>query len=459
MLRHLVFGVGFMSATMLSSVAFAAGQGGLQIIISKDSQSMAVYDGDQVIAETKVSTGKAGHRTPSGIFSILEKRKYHESNLYSNAPMPWMQRLTWSGIALHEGRVPNYPASHGCIRMPAEFAKSLFGMTETGAHVLVTDAPVVPVRVESANLFRPRKPLPDGPLMTDVELRASSIDISKTTEVAMNVVPHNPARHLDERPAKQPAVEAEQHDTPPLRILITRRGNREILRDAQVLLQELGFDTGGADGFLGPLTRSAIDGFKRWKNISQKGAPVTPEFLETLYATAGEPRPAAGQIMVRQNFEPLLEAAVGIEDPEIALGTHFFSADEVERRDETAVWTAVTLPNRLSDATRRRLGITVLEDASAPDAAIRALNRIAIPADIRDRIESMMSDGTSVTINDEGIGLETGKGTDFVTITRPPAPSAAAKPAVAKTKAKPWSSISKPRPIRQKRKPRRIGLY
>ena len=91
--------------------------------IEKAEQTLTVYDGDQVIATSKVSTGKAGHTTPSGVFSILEKRKYHESNLYSNAPMPWMQRITWSGVALHESNsVPNYPASHGCVpaRVPNE---------------------------------------------------------------------------------------------------------------------------------------------------------------------------------------------------------------------------------------------------------------------------------------------------------------------------------------------------
>ena len=441
---------------MLSHAAFAEGARTLQIIVSKDKQSLVVYDGETVVTTSKVSTGKDGHTTPSGIFSILEKQKYHESNLYSNAPMPWMQRLTWSGIALHESNsVPNYPASHGCVRMPGAFAKSLFQMTERGAHVIITDAPVVPQLIENANLFLPRKPLPTGPLLSDVQLRTSSIgSSSKPVEVAMNVVPNNPSivhPTSDARPAPTQPVAVAKEDVAPLRILITRRGDRETLMDAQILLQQLGFDTGGGDGFAGPMTRSAIAGFKRWKNLSPKGALVTPELLDSLYETAGQPRPPMGQIMVRQNFQPLFEAPVAIKDPEIALGTHFFSVDKVERKEETAEWHAVTVPNGLSAAMKQRLGITVSDDPYTPGAAAQALARIEIPADIRDRIETLISDGSSLTINDQGIGQDTGDGTDFITVTQPVQRVAEAQ-----------SSIARPQPVSQRRtaaKPRAYGLY
>ncbi|RWX78822.1 hypothetical protein EPK99_09565 [Neorhizobium lilium] len=426
MLSRLVFGFSLLSATMLSHAAFAENPRALQIIVSKEKQSLVVYDGETVIATSKVSSGKAGHTTPGGIFSILAKEKYHESNIYSNAPMPWMQRLTWSGIALHEGVVPNYPASHGCIRLPKAFALSLYRMTEAGAHVIVTDAPVVPERIEDVTLFQPHKPLPSGPLLSDTQLRTSSIRArGKPVEVAMNVTPDNPAIVHDTAPAQPMAPPASYPETAdadpngaPLRILITRRGDRETLMDAQVLLEELGFDTGGSDGFAGPMTRDAIAGFKRWKNLSTKGTLVSAEFIDTLYAAAGQPKPPAGQIMVRQNFKPLFEAAVGIKDPEIALGTHLITADKVDRQDETAEWHAITLPNELPAATMQRLRIKVANEPSVTDSARAALDRIDIPEDIRDRIETTMTDGTSITINDQGLGPDTGNGTDFITITK-----------------------------------------
>src|SRR3546814_17551293 len=86
-----------------------------------------------------VSTGMKGHRTTTGEFPVLQKRQWHRSNLYSNAPMPFMQRLTWDGIALHAGKNPGYPASHGCIRLPREFAEHLFGVTDHGQVVVVAD--------------------------------------------------------------------------------------------------------------------------------------------------------------------------------------------------------------------------------------------------------------------------------------------------------------------------------
>lgn len=433
MMRRLVFGLGLLSATMLSHGAFAEGAQTLSIIVSKNQQQMVVYDGDKVVATTRVSTGKPGHGTPSGIFSIIQKEKYHESNIYSNAPMPWMQRITWSGIALHEGVVPNHPASHGCVRMPGAFARSLYQMTENGAHVIIADTSIVPEKIDDALLFAPRKPLPSGPMMTDTELRTSSIkrnaaDGSKPVEVAMNVSPDNPVAHGSDAPSatvapstgiSPDASDASASDIKPtaLRILITRRGDRENLMDAQKLLEDMGFETGGQDGYLGPLTRSAITGFKRWKGLSEKGALMSEEFVAALYDAAGKPRPPAGQIMVRRGFQPIFEAAVGIKDPDMALGTHLLTADHVDRDGETAEWHAMTLPNTLSDDTKRRLGITVDNDATGAEAARAAFDRIDVPADIRDRIETMMGDGTSVTINDEGVGPETGQGTDFITVT------------------------------------------
>ena len=92
--------------------------GPLPIVVSLGKQTVSVYDNNQKIASSPISSGMAGHETPTGIFSILEKNRYHYSNLYGGAPMPFMNRITNSGVAMHEGVVPGYPASHGCIRLP-----------------------------------------------------------------------------------------------------------------------------------------------------------------------------------------------------------------------------------------------------------------------------------------------------------------------------------------------------
>ncbi|WFU44774.1 L,D-transpeptidase family protein [Bradyrhizobium sp. CB82] len=119
-------------------------QGPLVIAISIDRQRVTVYDSNGVFAESPVSTGMKGHPTPMGVFSVIQKHKFHQSNIYSGAPMPYMQRITWSGVAMHAGVLPGYPASHGCIRMPMAFAVKMWNWTRMGARVIVTPGQTTP---------------------------------------------------------------------------------------------------------------------------------------------------------------------------------------------------------------------------------------------------------------------------------------------------------------------------
>ena len=123
--------------------------GGVRIVISIPQQKAYVFEDGDLLATSPVSTGKRGHATPVGSFPILQKKVHHRSNKYANAPMPYMQRLTWSGVALHAGSVPGYPASHGCIRLPRKFAKKLYNLTDHGTVVTVTSK-----RLKSASAAR-----------------------------------------------------------------------------------------------------------------------------------------------------------------------------------------------------------------------------------------------------------------------------------------------------------------
>ena len=131
-----------------------APQGPVVIIVSLPEQRAYVYRNGIRIGLSKVSTGKPGYETPTGVFEILQKRREHYSNLYDNAPMPFMQRLTWGGIALHAGHVPDHPASHGCIRLPYTFSQALFTVTSLGMTVIVTDKMVEP-SITSPDFFAP----------------------------------------------------------------------------------------------------------------------------------------------------------------------------------------------------------------------------------------------------------------------------------------------------------------
>jgi hypothetical protein len=125
----------------------AATAGQVSILVSIPDQLVTVYRGGAVIATSTCSTGKPGHATPTGTFTILEKARVHYSSTYNEAPMPNMERLTWSGIALHAGNLPGYPASHGCVRLPMQFSALLFTVTHVGTTVTITDAHTPPMVV------------------------------------------------------------------------------------------------------------------------------------------------------------------------------------------------------------------------------------------------------------------------------------------------------------------------
>ncbi len=136
---------------------FAARPAGepIMAIVSIKSQRVTFYDADGWIMRAPVSTGIKGRETPAGIFAVLEKDKDHHSSMYDDAWMPNMQRITWNGIALHGGPLPGYAASHGCIRMPYDFAEKLFGKTRIGMRVIISPDDAAPVDFSHAALFMP----------------------------------------------------------------------------------------------------------------------------------------------------------------------------------------------------------------------------------------------------------------------------------------------------------------
>src|SRR6187431_166294 len=127
--------------------------GPVLIVVSKPEQVAYVYRNGIRIARSSVSTGRPGHPTPVGVFDILEKERDHVSTIYKGAEMPWMERLTWNGIAMHAGDLPGYPDSHGCVRLPLEFSKLLFGVTMKGATVIIADAHSAPPTTVHPGLF------------------------------------------------------------------------------------------------------------------------------------------------------------------------------------------------------------------------------------------------------------------------------------------------------------------
>jgi hypothetical protein len=132
-----------------------APRGPVAVIVSLPAQRAYVYRNGVRIGTSTVSTGKPGFETPAGVYTILQKRREHRSNLYDDAPMPFMQRLTWDGIALHAGSLPGFAASHGCIRLPDRFAAQLYAATAPGTVVVVATAEAFPPAIVAPGLFSP----------------------------------------------------------------------------------------------------------------------------------------------------------------------------------------------------------------------------------------------------------------------------------------------------------------
>jgi hypothetical protein len=398
--------------------------GPIQLIVSVPEQRVNVYVGGKLIAHSPVSTGREGYPTPTGVFSILQKKKYHRSNIYSRAPMPFMQRLTWSGIALHASdEVPDYPASHGCIRLPPEFAKALYRFTGLGAHVIVSGGEPAPVEISHPTLFQPAPPRN----VDEPSAEATGVsDADALRRVATSVVGASRATSLLRR-ADAAAGPREAHrrgEGGPLRVLVTRRTGRGLVSDVQSLLKQLGFNPGDIDGLMGRETGAAIARFQKSRRLPPTGS-LSDGLVSELYKAAGKGAPPTGHIYVRRDFAPVFDAPVAIAETERPLGTHLFTAGRFEADATKAPWLAVTLNDTAPD--RLRL---VLEDegtqegmqaavSRAPVSAEEALDRIAIPASVRRRIAEMLTPGSSLAITDRGISRETiDKGTDFVVLTQ-----------------------------------------
>src|SRR5450631_1564726 len=175
-------------------------QGPLIIAISIQKQRLKIYDAAGLFAESPISSGMAGHPTPMGVFSVIQKQKLHHSNIYSGAPMPYMQRITWSGIAIHAGVLPGYPASHGCIRMPMAFAMKMWNWTKMGARVVVTPGEMTPADFSHPLLVAQKvvpqpsvadEPKPDAPAATKTDKASDANGAVKSTisEARMDLRP------------------------------------------------------------------------------------------------------------------------------------------------------------------------------------------------------------------------------------------------------------------------------
>src|ERR1700716_978823 len=201
-------------------------KGPLQIIISIADQRVSLFDNGTLIARSSVSTGTQGHPTPLGVFSVISKQRWHRSNIYSAAPMPYMQRITWSGIALHAGVVPGRPASHGCIRLKNDFAIRLWHLTKRGTRVIIAHDDVQPVEITNPHLFKP-KAVSGSPEFQTATVAGKSITAATHGSLVSNA--ETPEATSLQVPGSAPAGGAPKKMVP-ISVFVSRKSSKLFVR-------------------------------------------------------------------------------------------------------------------------------------------------------------------------------------------------------------------------------------
>lgn len=390
----------------------------IMAIVSIKGQHVTFYDSDGWTLRAPVSTGMKGRETPAGIFTILEKREDHRSNLYDDAEMPHMQRLTWNGIAMHGGVLPGRAASKGCVRLPFGFARKLFDQTRLGMRVIISPDDVAPVDIPHSALLAPNaataaatperaemlaleaaeaakeaseakkaskaaaraaaplaatlRRLERGKRSADAELAAAEkAYAAATTDKAMT--------KAEERRAKA-ATKAEEAMT---RLETARREAQQII-DAAASTKEA---AKLAADRMAETAKAASEAKLALEPVSVYISRATQKLY--VRRNTRKPWPDGGEV-----YDATIEVPITIQDPDRPIGTHVFTAMAPD--GDGLRWTAVTI-----------------DDA---DDASSALDRIAIPQEVLDRIAPGARPRSSIIVSDEPLSKETNYRTEFVAV-------------------------------------------
>jgi hypothetical protein len=391
----------------------------IMAIVSIKTQHVTLYDADGWILRAPVSTGTTGRETPAGVFAVVEKEKDHRSNMYDDAAMPNMQRITWNGIALHGGPLPGYAASHGCVRMPFGFAEKLFDKTRIGMRVIISPDDAEPVEFSHPALLVPnRDAVAAAPTKAEAlpreaaEAAKTADEAKKAAATAMRETASLKAslRKLEGLKARADAELAYAE-----KVLVSARTDEakaraeDLKQKAAAKAADLGtqLDSAKADATskldAAAAAKEAAKAAQTRKADTAKAASEATLALEpvSIYISRAtqklyvrrptkKPAPDGGGVV----FDATIEVPVNIRNPERPIGTHVFTA--VARHESGLRWTAVTIDNGGS--------------------AKSALDRITIPQEVLDRIAPTALPRSSIVISDEPLSKETNYRTEFVAV-------------------------------------------
>jgi hypothetical protein len=391
----------------------------IMAIVSIKTQHVTLYDADGWILRAPVSTGTTGRETPAGIFAVVEKKKEHRSNMYDDASMPNMQRITWNGIALHGGPLPGYAASHGCVRMPFGFAERLFDRTRIGMRVIIS-----PENAEPVEFTHPALPVPNREAIAAAPDKAEALpreaaEAAKTADQAKKAAA-TAARDTASMAASLRKLEGQKSradaELASVEKALASAKTDEAKAKAEDLKQKVAakaaelatqLDTARADA------KSKLDAAAAAKEAAKAAqtrkadtakaaseaklalAPVSiyvSRATQKLYVRrpTEKPAPDGGGVV----FDATIEVPINIRNPDRPIGTHVFTA--VASSETGLRWTAVTIDNA--------------------DNAKSALDRITIPQEVLDRVAPTAVPRSSIVISDEPLSKETNYRTEFVAV-------------------------------------------
>ena len=264
-------------------------KGPLQIIISIADQRVSLFDNGALIARSSVSTGMEGHPTPLGVFSVISKQRWHRSNIYSAAPMPYMQRITWSGIALHAGVVPGHPASHGCIRLKNDFAVRLWHLTKRGTRVIIAHDDVQPVEITNPHLFQPKAASGSSEFQT-ATVATKSIGTAAATQGSLVSNAETPEAASLQVPGSAPAASAPKKIVP-ISIFVSRKLSKLFVRQGFTPLFDVAVKIENPEEPLGTHVFTAMEFQNEGTAIRWTVVSIPDEFPRIEGATKGREAP------------------------------------------------------------------------------------------------------------------------------------------------------------------------
>src|SRR5215469_10102177 len=390
----------------------------IMAIVSIKTQQVTFYDAAGWILRAPVSTGTKGRETPAGVFAIIEKDKDHHSTLYDDAWMPNMQRITWNGIALHGGPLPGYAASHGCVRMPYDFAEKLFDKTRIGMRVIISPNDAAPVEFSHPALFVPNaKAVAVAPPRAETLAREAA-EAAKTADEAKKAAA-TAAREAASLTASLRKLESLKTRADAELAFVdkalaaaktdqARARAEDRKQKAAPKAAEAGthFDAAKTEATSKLAAAAAAkDAAKAAETKKADAAKAANEAKLALEPVSVYISRATQKLYVRRNthkpwpdggevFDATIEVPVTIRNPDKPIGTHVFTA--VARNDAGLRWTAVTIDNG--------------------DDAKDALDRITIPQDVLDRIGPTAVPRSSIIVSDEPLSRETNYRTEFVAV-------------------------------------------